>query len=68
MRGREGWWVGYFFHHGLEVFGFHGVSAAVAKVLVRVPRFHGCDVREDFMVAKHTDAGVEDLGGVSRGG
>lgn len=49
------------FHDGLEVAGFHGVDRALRLVNVSVARFHGGDVGKDFVVAKVTIHGIEDL-------
>lgn len=49
------------FHDGLEVAGFHGVDRALRFVNVGVARFHGGDVREDFVIAEVAIHGVEDL-------
>lgn len=55
-------WVGWnLFHDGLEVAGFHGVDRALCLVNVGVARFHGGDVREDFVIAEVAIHGVEDL-------
>lgn len=49
------------FHDGLEVASLHGVDRALRLVNVGVARFHGGDVREDFVIAEVAIHGVEDL-------
>lgn len=49
------------FHDGLEVAGFHGVDRALRLVNVGIARFHGGDVREDFVIAEVAIHRVEDL-------
>lgn len=55
------WVVWNLFHDGLKVAGLHGMDCALCLVDVGVTRFHGGDVREDFVVAEVAIHGVEDL-------